>query len=101
MLKVITGDGEGTPSVQHCISAGLSAQVARGEVRAVAVVVVDQHGGVGHMFYTSDQWASLLAGAQVLAHRLVVHGTGEPLEGEWDAESIPDGMEDPYANGGD
>lgn len=100
MLKLVTGEGDGTPSVQHCIAAGLLANVAKGEVKAVAIAVVDQDGGIGHMFYTSDAWTDLLAAAQVMAHRLVTHGTTEPLEGEWDRDSLPDGMVDPHLEGG-
>jgi len=96
MLKLVKGDGDGVPSVQHCIAAGLLAQVEKGKVRAVSVVIVDDEGGVGHMYWVGNDWAGLCAGSHAMAQRVTAHGTVEPRDGEWCPSNIPEGMRDPF-----
>ena len=100
-LRLITGDGEDTTAIQHAIAAGTLSQVAQGNIRALAVVIVDADGNSGHLYYTGIDVAALHYAAATLQARLLSHGETDRFEGEWAPETMPEGMTDPFLHTGE
>lgn len=87
-----------TPNAGDCpvarVLRGALSVVDREGAQAVAVCIVDADGNTAHMYYTGEGIPSIHYAAATMANRLLLHGTQEPLPGEWDSATFPHGGDD-------